>query len=296
MREEGTDTMTTTAHRTDVHRPATLVTEDYEFVFAEVNHFEDAPGWVQRRGDWGMEMSRWIARTDRLGRSTHQCHHCGTRINYFAVLRHLPTGDAVVVGETCLDNRFALATAEFHRLRKLAQLDRERQRIKSAVRDFVEANAELAWMADETGETVPEASQGNDFIADVARKLRTYGELSERQIEAVRRAVERDAERARERAADTDIAPATAPTGRIEVRGRVLGKKLVESQYGTTVKLLVQVPTAVDNGTVTEAWKLWVTRPRSLDVERGDDIAIKVTVEPSGDDPAFAFGKRPTAL
>lgn len=275
----------TTMTRTDVHAPKNLVTEDYEFVFCEVNYLEDVPGWVLRRGDWGMEMARWIGRTDKLGRSTNQCHHCGTRINYFAVLKHIPTGDAIVVGETCLENRFERATAEFHKLRKQAQLDRERQRIRKAREAFVEQNPDLAWLNGDEDD-VPESIRWSDFVWDLRSKFRRYADLSDKQVAALRRTIEK-----------SNRPKAPEPTwidvpveGRHEVTGKVLARKTYENDFGITRKMLVQV--GPDSG----AWKLWTTVPRHLNPDRGDEITIRVTVKRSDDDSTFARGSRPTEV
>lgn len=277
--------------RTDVHSPKNLVTEDYEYVFSEVNHVEDMPGWVFRGGDWAMGMSRWIARTDHLGRSTHQCHHCGAHINYFAVLKHVPTGDAVVVGETCLDNRFELATADFHRLRKLAQLGREAAQARAERERFVAEHPDLAWL-NGPEDDVPEVGWSQEFVLDVQRKFRRYGNLSDRQIEALRKIVAKAAE-----PAPVEPTWVAAPTGRIEVTGTVLTVKTVDSQWGTAVKTLLRVDVDDDH-----AWKLWVTVPRVVNgLVRGDRLSVKVTVAPARrfgvvEDETFAIGKRPTLV
>lgn len=266
-------------HRTDAHRPAALVTEDYEYVFAAMNQVEGGPGWVLRMGDYGLQMSRWISRTDYLGRGTHQCHHCGAHLNYFAVLEHLPTGDAVVVGETCLANRFDRASNDFHALRKAAQLDREAHRIRTAVAKFVEANPDLAFMAD------PKAEHTNEFTRDVARKLRQYGTLSERQITAVRRSLVRDAERAARLAAEALEPREVVPTGRQQVSGTVLSLKTKEGDYGASLKMLVKD---------ARGFKIWGTVPSAISPQVGDTVAFTATLEASNDDEYFGFANRPS--
>lgn len=271
--------------RTDAHSPANLVTEDYRLLLTADN--EGRPGWVLLNGEFGMEIARHLARTDRLGRGTHQCHHCGARIRYFAILEHIPTGDYIAVGETCLD-RFDLTTDAFHALRRQAELDRQVQRIRKAIDAFVQANPDLAWMGDRNADG-PEASLANGFVQDIARKLRLYGELSQRQVDAVRTAITRDAERAAAIANDPTIWVA-APEGRVQVTGEVLAVKFQDSDFGGSWKMLVKVAGQGEH----EAWKLWVTVPSALDVERGDSITIKVTVTPKAGEESFAYGKRPT--
>lgn len=273
---------TTRSHRTDVHRPAALVTEDYEYLFA-----------IDNQSPWALDLDRDFLRElvsyepATADRGNSQCHHCGAHVRYAAFLRYLPTGRTIVVGETCLDNRFSIATAEFHRLRKQAELDRAQQRIVKARAAFVEANPDLAWLQDER---VPEVVAWNDMVVDIARKFKLYGDLSEPQAAAVRKVYAKSVEReSRPKPVDPD--PVPAPSGRVVVTGKVLTAQWRETDFGSTLKLLLQVPEAGG------AWKLWVTCPSKLaHPEKGDEVTLRATVEPSSDDPAFAFGKRPTLV
>lgn len=90
-------------------------------------------------------------------------------------------------------------------------------------------------------------------------------------------------------AAEAHAALPGVPTGRATVEGEILSTKWVENTYsyngGGTTKMLV----------LTDAgWKVWGTMPSSLDAERGDRVAFTATLEPSRDDHAFGFFKRPT--
>jgi hypothetical protein len=267
--------------RTDPHSPKNLVTEDYEYLYA-----------IDNSTPWALHLDHAFLRDlanhepATAERSNSQCHHCGAHIRYAAYLRYLPTGRTIVVGETCLDNRFERATADFQRLRKAAELDRQKQRIKTARAAFVAENPDLAFLDD------PEAVIANTFVADVARKLRHYGELSERQVNAVRKALARDAEREAEKAKEAELAVPVPEEGRITVTGKVLSTRVDETIYGIAHKMLLQVPHA------DGFWKLWTTQPRSLvgEADRGTIVTIKVTVTRSEKDPCFAFGKRPTEV
>lgn len=278
--------------RTDIHRPTEMDPADYEYVATGYNHIDGMPGWVATMGDYGLQLSRWIAATDRLDRGTFQCHHCGARMNYFAILRHLPTGDAVVVGETCLDNRFELESkAEFTRLRKTAQLGREQQRIKTAAREclaslehrsvaaILERDVDLA--------AVGFSGSGAEFVADVRRKLWKYGSISPNQAAAVGRVLAQAI--APIRPPEPEPTMVDAPSGRVTIQGKAVHFKEQYSDYGVTVKMMVIV--TVDGG----QWKGWVSVPSSIsEVERGDTVELTAAWTPSNDDASFAFGSRPT--
>lgn len=283
--------------RTDVHSPTNLVTEDYEFILVGDNSpVPGVPSWIMQYGDFGLETSRRIASSDKLGRSVWQCHHCGSRLRYFAVLAHV-SGDYIVVGETCLENRFERATVDFQKTRKQAELDRGKQRIKGLIADFVSANPDLDFMqfgghknVDQYNETCPAGSLNNDFIADVSRKFAAYGELSERQVDAVRRALVRDDERAARTAAEPVEIKVPVVVGKVQITGKVLSTKWVENDFGGSLKMLVRD----DRG-----FKVWGTVPAALipnsDVNPvGQEVIFSATVEASRDDDSFGFFKRPT--
>jgi len=77
-----------------------------------------------------------------------------------------------------------------------------------------------------------------------------------------------------------------APEGRIVITGIVLAFKLQSSQFGDTLKMLVQD----DRG-----FRVWGSVPKSLDdAERENRITFTATVTASDRDAKFGFFKRPT--
>ena len=77
-----------------------------------------------------------------------------------------------------------------------------------------------------------------------------------------------------------------APEGRIVITGIVLAFKLQSSQFGDTLKMLVQD----DRG-----FRVWGSVPKSLDdAERESRITFTATVTASDRDAKFGFYKRPT--
>lgn len=273
--------VTNSGARTDVHAPKNLVTEDYQYIGA----FDNQSAWAM--SDWARDISRKL-NSDQPERGSGQCAHCGAHLRYFAVLAYIPSGEYLAVGETCLDNRFSRATGDFHRLREAAQLDRQAQRIKHAVAAFATANPDLAWLA--TGE-LPEVIAWNNFVQDISRKLRQYGELSERQVAAVRAALVRAQESAARKVAEAQVQAAQptadVPTGRLVVTGEVLTTKVQDGYYGSTLKMLVRD----DRG-----FKVWGTVPSGLPSGlRGRRVTFTATLEASKDDSAFGFFSRPTS-
>lgn len=281
----------TTTQRTDIHRPTEMDPENYEFVAAFDN--QSVPGWVLLGGDWALAISQKIHRDDHLGRGTFQCHHCGARVRYFAVLEYTPTGEYIVVGETCLDNRFSLVSKrEFDRLRKAAALDRKAQRIKTEARSFVDNLSGVAKVAFDR-ETDLVATFGLDgyalsTITDIRRKVwNLYGNASERQVAFVERLIAEHIARNAARAEQAEEIKCAAPAGRVTLEGVVVSRKWKDSDYGGCFKITVKVTTPEG------VWLAWMSEPAAIETERGDIIRVTATLSPS-DNEHFAFGKRPS--
>lgn len=278
------------AVRTDVHRPSAPEFDpaDYE----DLAGYDFNPEWPGVNGDASRLIQRLTTEGVRFS-GVHgggRCDHCGARLRYAALLRHRPTNTLIWVGERCLDGRFELSASEFTRLRKAGRLNRERQAKAAKIEQLVDEHPLLAELTYE--QALEEAS---DFVWDVAFKFRRYGELSERQIEAVERAILRDVEwrerRVRwdtERAVE-DAAAEDAPSGKTEVTGTVLSTKWKDHEFGSTLKMTVKD----DRG-----FRVWVSVPKSIHVNgeprNGDRVRLVATLRPSDDDPKFAFGSRPT--
>jgi hypothetical protein len=73
--------------------------------------------------------------------------------------------------------------------------------------------------------------------------------------------------------------------GRQVITGLVLALKWQSSQYGDTLKMLVQD----DRG-----FRVWGSVPSSLEVNREERVQFTATVQQSDKDPKFGFFKRPT--
>jgi hypothetical protein len=269
-----TTSMTT---RTYIHRPSALVTEDYEFVAC--GSFE--PGCspvdlIRLLADEGWHFGE--------NRAAGNCYHCGAHFMYYAILKHLPSHTLIRVGETCLDNRFDLASTEFHKLRKEAKLNRERTTVQEKRDEFEAARPGIA-------QELQEHSERNDFFASLYSQLERKGVLSDAQVDAAVKSLARQREWDLERKEEEASEPTPAPviTGRIQVTGKVLTVKTQDGMYGPTQKMLV-----LDN----RGFKIWGTCPSKIEGEwadglRGEHITFLASVEKSDDDENFGFYKRP---
>lgn len=278
--------------RTDVHAPKNLRPEDYEFVgcgnYSTADMDASTP-YIGHLIDEG-----WSFDSDGAG-----CRHCGQFIIYFAILKHLPSHKLIKVGETCLDNRFSLANAEFQRLRKAAKLNRERRKLSEKRAQFLSLgeNAEAyEWAKDHPNEGG--ANTGYDFESfneKFVRYIDRYGEASEKFVAAILRAKVRAEEWAAKRAEEAERAMPVIE-GRYEIRGEILSAKWKFSAYGDTLKILVKD----DAG-----YKVYGTCPSTLlnsgvmgaddnpAVLKGLNVAFVATVKASDTDKTFGFYSRP---
>lgn len=191
------------------------------------------------------------------------------------------THTLIKVGETCLDNRFSLATGEFRRLRKNAALNRDR---------MARQDKREAFLREERNATAIEylsAAPFNPFYDSLLSQFSSNGALSERQIDAVYRAIERDKEYAAKKAAEAAAhPPAPVVEGKIVVTGEIISIKLHQNAYGVR-----EVMTVRDD----RGFKVWGTQPTSLyDAEVGSRVTFTATVKKSDNDETFRFFRRPT--
>lgn len=286
--------------RTDAHSPTNMDPADYQYVAAFDN---GAPGFlVNVDMDWWRSITNWPKATEHRG--THQCHHCGARIRYFAIMKHLPTGEHIAIGETCLDNRFELESkAQFDALRKAAALDRQKQRIKTAVLEWLEHQSPEVvevFQKDSEIDTVlggTLSAYAKRVLLSMKNNLWRYGELTEKQLAfahtLIAEAPAKHAEQERiaaERAAEVLV---PAPEGKgVDFEGVVIKTVTECGDYGWYTKLTIKV-------TTTEGvWLVWVTEPKALagngGTLRGDVVRMRANLTRSNRDAHFAFGKRPS--
>lgn len=306
--------------RTDIHSPTNFEPADYTYVGSFDNYPEPgmfvSPSWADYETDFGTvhalnsEHADYTAAhklIDEHGAKIHfghacgsQCDHCGARIRYVTIYRH-KSGECIAVGNDCANGRFGCdSRREFdvRRLMKAAADLRERTKAMGQAVTFVDEHCpELSeWML------TPAANTVDPIFADLARKLIKFGSLSDKQVGFARKLLNEHHERLRnggktDRQVAWDVQKAQAedcPKGRIRIIGSVIKAAFHESGFGETLKVTIKD----DRGFV-----VWMTCPASLQLvecegfqrslERGDRVAVTVSVEPSDRDPKFGFGKRP---
>lgn len=126
-------------------------------------------------------------------------------------------------------------------------------------------------------------------IIDIVGKLVKYGSVSEKQMWFLSKLLkdhdtknEREAKYAAEKAKAADC-----PTGRQTVEVTVIKTEWKESEFGSSLKMLVKA----DAG-----FMLWGSVPSAQhDVKKGDRLKLTATITPSEKDAKFGFFKRPIA-
>jgi hypothetical protein len=263
-----------TTTRTDIHRPVEMDPTNYVFVtaFDAMDEYAFA-GDPEGRAELQKAYDNPQVRGSR-------CTHCGAHLRYQAIMRYIPTGENILVGETCLDNRFSLESkAEFDRLRKAAELDRQAQRIVAAATECIA-----------TLDTTPEAKSfladkkgtiGHPIARDIRRKLWLYGSISQKQADLVAKLT--TPKPATEAPAEVLV---DVPEGRLTIEGEVLTTKWQDSDFGGSLKMLVKVTTPQG------VYKVWGSVPSAISPERGD--FVKFMAQVTAKETGFGFFKRPT--
>ena len=221
------------------------------------------------------------------GYSLDHCTHCGAALLSGAVYEH-DSGEHVIIGRTCagrLDFDSAGEIQAAHQANRMYLAG-----LRKAIRRSERWSVEIRFLeAARDDESMGDWERG--IAEDMLRKLSKYGSLSDKQIEFIHRIVREYPEKvsklkAREEA--EAVRKATAPdweSGRYPIEGTVLSIKYVDSAWGVAVKCLIQLE---------DGRRCWGSVPSSLEVDKGDEVAITASFTPSPDDTKFAFFKRPT--
>ena len=199
--------------------------------------------------------------------------------------------------------------AEAHRQMKVNQMNAYAKTLQAAAPDVYDF---LMAVEIEDYDTM----EKNAFLRSMAETLRWVGSsrlFSANMTAAVRKAMQQKTEQA------TEAAAHPAPTGRVAVTGTITTTKVVEGDYGTAYKIVVQddagfkvwvsLPKAQADEAVTAFYivhpdyqytgmNVWFmgseNEPERFKGIKGRRITFTATLEPSRDNVSFAFGSRPT--
>jgi hypothetical protein len=272
------------------HNPTNFDPTNYEVVDYLDNKRPEYRGQLVEH--FVIEVKAWEAEMEMVLGSDwrakmHRCIHCGNgSVRWITAVRHLPTDTVVVFGADCTA-RLGFADRMTFKLALLkSRADTATKTLKAylAKEAYLNEHPELRTAIEEAKNPV---HARNTFAADVVSKFERFGSLSEAQLNALTKSLQRDYEFEARRLAEASEAKGDAPSGRVEVCGRVLTVKEVETGFGFSKKMLLKL----ENNA-----KVWLTVPSGSDVNRDDVVRVKATFTVSRDDKHFAFGSRPTGL
>lgn len=312
-----------TMTRDDVHKPSSMNPADYVWVGALGDYAGDAyyaemdyERLIEAGAYEGDERDFRVIADDLpfdalTGRRA--CCHCGnTRIKAWSFFLHVPSLKIVAVGSRCAELLSLTSRDDLARREALIRIERDAQLAEWREADECNERAwdELMAREDEAGGS---GGAGNDFVDSLLRYARKNGRLTDAQRDAVLKGIETRAQRAAERAEKAaemnDPEPAPVVEGRIVVEGRLLSTKIVENDFGGTVKMLVlddrgfKVWTTCPSAIIDGAFEQGIREGRGgveqgvkqfLDAGMKCRVRFTATVEKSRKDEAFGFAKRPT--
>lgn len=275
--------------RNDTHKPSLLDPAEYDFQAA---FYQGDSDWMYQAYREDMKeyddaLSLFPTFEGNFERK-NTCDHCGAAFNHGVLFLHVPTDELIHVGHICASNTVGLpdrAAAARKKAEKFHKEQEEIRKLREAGAEWRERCSDLVAFL----EALPQ--DANYFIKDMQRAVERWGKLTPGQEQATRRFIEREAkfqEVKREREAALKDAPALT-AGRQALAGKILSTKLQDSDYGTSLKMLVELP---------DGNRVFGTVPASLDRIPTEDMPGKrvnftATVKPSDKDPHFGYFSRP---
>lgn len=310
--------------RTDIHRPSAFNPTDYTFVCARYDGTDDLQEWLHSGSHEVLKQASsqygWAPQE-----SPGTCYLCGASASYHGVFLHKPSNKLVQFGHICAEkldllqnNGCEVALAQLKRDVKNAreykagkqkaavllsdfEIKSTLQDLDKVAHDFYQAlpfrqpcdAVEKLFSVDTTdknkhqvGQIINTYHRNLTALRDLHRKLVSYGDWSEKQVDYARRLDDYicNFDFANEYNKIASKPEAAIEEGRYEVTGLVVSNKVVETVYGHQNKLLVE--TATKN-------KLYGTCPNKIvDAKPGDKVVFTATV--TAKEVGFGFYSRPS--
>ncbi len=296
--------------REDVHKPSSIVPDDYEYVaesFMKVEGLGDALCLKAQREIIAAHRAHTGGNFAQVETSGN-CQVCGS-VNalYTSLFYHAKSNTYVRMGHDCADKCACGGEHERNAFRRTMEDARLAQAGKRKAQALLgDAGLSAAWdLYAADYESIPtlitrKDAEGNVIVTelpyeertirDIVGKLVKYGSITDPTMDLLRKLVERipgrdtrNAEYAAKRAAEKEAAK-PAPKGRIKIEGTVLKVEDRESDWGSVRKMTVKSD---------EGWLCWSTVPSGIDIEKDCRIVFVATLSPSDNDSKFAWAKRP---
>lgn len=276
--------------RADIHRPSAIIPADYDYVGMEnmkVEGFDFAAAIAERQA-----IQRHMTRSGGTY-STHQhggnCHICGAAAIYTALFHHKPTNSYVRTGMDCAE-KLEWDSGAGEAFRAACQDAMQRRAGKAKAQTILTKEGLSVAYDIYDGRQRADAGKEENIITDIVGKLVQYGNLSDAQINFVRKlctAIERrDETKATREAEHAAAKPLPVSDKRVNIKGKVISIRKADPLNGLMYfKMLVQHE---------DGWKVWGSIPNSITPNVGDMVEFSAAVKASDKDNKFGFFSRPT--
>lgn len=277
-------------NRTDIHRPAVLVPEDYEFVAFEYIKLDDfgSCGFIlAERATISAHMARTGATYSHHAHGGN-CHICGAHAIYTALFYHRPSSVYIRTGLDCADK---LDCGDVERFRKQVTSALEQVAGKRKAQALLEATRlGQAWTIYLAGPQDTDRRE-EGILRDIVGWLVQHGRISDPQMTFLRRLVDGIVNRPTIEAARLAESLASAPVPitakRMRILGQVLSVRRADGRNVFTSRMLVRH---------ADGWKVWGSIPSAIagDITTGATVAFDAALKVSDKDQKFGYFSRPT--
>jgi hypothetical protein len=268
--------------RTDLHRPSTIVPDDYDFVACDYyGPGLDAAMFTQDRMIFRAHMDRTggkFSGHDHGG----TCHICGAAALYVAKYHHRPTNAYIVTGLDCAEKMDIANPVAFRSIKKrVAAGHKARRGVAKAEAFLAERDLTAAWAIYRATDRAAFRKQ-EEIVTDIVGKLVKYGSISDPQTGLVRKLMADIAERpARDAAYAAKIAEQAATSRHVGTVGQ-------RQTFDLTVERIFEGESHFGRYCILnckdQAGNVVVYKGGSdLGLEQGDRATVTATVKAHGD-------------